>query len=309
MSIGELVAFVALYLQLVWPIIMLGWLLALTEEAASALPAASSRCSTPSRRSSIPERPVPAETGTTLVFEDVRFRLPDDDADDVLRGVDLEHRAPARRWRSSGASGSGKTTLTALVPRLLRRHRRADQLGGVDVRDLRLDQLRHAVTTAFEDATLFSASVYENLTLGRAGRHRGTTSPRRSTSRRPASSTTCRTALDTRIGEQGLSLSGGQRQRLALARAVLGRPRVLVLDDPLSALDVHTEAQVEEALRRVLAATTALVVAHRPSTVLLADRVALLADGRIAAVGTHRELLDTVPAYRNLLAQTSELEG
>ena len=112
--------------------------------------------------------------------------------------------------------------------------------------------------------------------------------------------------LATRIGEQGLSLSGGQRQRLALARAVLGRPRVLVLDDPLSALDVQTESQVEAALRRVLAGTTALVVAHRPSTVLLADRVALLADGRIAAVGTHRELLDTVPEYRNLLAQTSQ---
>jgi ATP-binding cassette, subfamily B, bacterial len=115
--------------------------------------------------------------------------------------------------------------------------------------------------------------------------------------------------LDTRIGEQGLSLSGGQRQRLALARAVLGRPRVLVLDDPLSALDVHTEAQVEAALRRVLASTTALVVAHRPSTVLLADRVALLEDGRITAVGTHRELLQTAPAYRDLLAQTSELAG
>jgi ATP-binding cassette subfamily B protein len=115
--------------------------------------------------------------------------------------------------------------------------------------------------------------------------------------------------LETRIGEQGLSLSGGQRQRLALARAVLGRPRVLVLDDPLSALDVNTESQVEEALRRVLGSTTALVVAHRPSTVMLADRVALLVDGRIAAVGTHRELLDTVPAYRNLLSQSSELEG
>ena len=101
--------------------------------------------------------------------------------------------------------------------------------------------------------------------------------------------------LSTRIGEQGLSLSGGQRQRLALARAVLGRPPVLVLDDPLSALDVHTEAEVEAALRRVLGGVTALVVAHRPSTVQLADRVAMLRDGRIAAVGTHRELLAGQP--------------
>jgi ATP-binding cassette subfamily B protein len=112
--------------------------------------------------------------------------------------------------------------------------------------------------------------------------------------------------LDTRVGEQGLSLSGGQRQRLAQARAVLGRPRVLVLDDPLSALDVHTEAQVERALRRVLGQTTALVVAHRASTVLLADRVALLSGGRITAVGTHSELLASNDEYRNLLSQKAE---
>ncbi|MBA3799625.1 MAG: ABC transporter ATP-binding protein, partial [Geodermatophilaceae bacterium] len=108
--------------------------------------------------------------------------------------------------------------------------------------------------------------------------------------------------LDTRLGEQGMSLSGGQRQRLALARAVLGRPTVLVLDDPLSALDVHTESLVEEALRRVLAGTTALVVAHRPSTVLLADRVALLDGGTITHVGRHSDLLATVPAYRSILS-------
>jgi ATP-binding cassette subfamily B protein len=106
-----------------------------------------------------------------------------------------------------------------------------------------------------------------------------------------------------------MSLSGGQRQRLALARAVIVKPKVLVLDDPLSALDVHTEQQVEAALRRVLAGTTALVVAHRPSTVALADRVALLADGRISAVGRHSELLETVPAYRAVLAQTTEEVG
>jgi ATP-binding cassette subfamily B protein len=113
--------------------------------------------------------------------------------------------------------------------------------------------------------------------------------------------------LETRIGEQGMSLSGGQRQRLALARAVLARPRVLVLDDTLSALDVHTERLVEEALRRVLADTTALIVAHRASTVLLADRVALLQGGTITHVGDHRELLAGVPAYRELLAADADV--
>ena len=112
--------------------------------------------------------------------------------------------------------------------------------------------------------------------------------------------------LDTRIGEQGMALSGGQRQRLALARAVLAKPRILVLDDTLSALDVHTEALVEKALRAVLADATGIVVAHRASTVLLADRVALLQGGTITDVGTHRELLTTVPAYRNLLAAEAD---
>ncbi|WP_241194284.1 ATP-binding cassette domain-containing protein, partial [Streptomyces sp. SID10115] len=110
----------------------------------------------------------------------------------------------------------------------------------------------------------------------------------------------------TQVGEQGLSLSGGQRQRLALARAVVGRPRFLVLDDPLSALDVHTEALVEAALRKVLADTTALIVAHRPSTVLLADRVALLSGGRVAAVGTHQELLRDNAEYAWLMSGTGD---
>jgi ATP-binding cassette subfamily B protein len=305
LTIGQLVAFVALYLQLVWPIIMLGWLLALTEEAASASRRIFEVLDTEPTIVD-PVAPVPAERGTTLEFQDVHFRYPGS-GEDVLRGVDLRIE-PGETMALVGAVGSGKTTLTSLVPRLHDVTGGRILIGGVDIRDLRLDQLRHSVTTAFEDATLFSASVRENLTLGRAG----------------ITDEDVHEALDvaqagfvydlpfgieTRIGEQGLSLSGGQRQRLALARAVLGRPRVLVLDDPLSALDVHTEAQVEAALRRVLATTTALVVAHRPSTVQLADRVALLDEGRIAAVGTHSELLETVPGYRLLLSQSAELSA
>ncbi len=304
LSTGDLVAFLALYLRLIWPIVSLGWLMALAEEAASAVRRIFEVLDTEPTIVD-PVAPVPAEQGTTLTFEDVRFRYADSDID-VLRGVDLEIRA-GETMALVGGVGSGKTTMTALVPRLYDVTGGRVLIGGVDVRDLRLDQLRHAVTTAFEDATLFSASVRENLTLGRAGVSAEDVQEAIEVARAefvydlPY-------GLDTRIGEQGLSLSGGQRQRLALARAVLGRPRVLVLDDPLSALDVHTETQVEEALRRVLSSTTALVVAHRPSTVLLADRVALLDEGRIAAVGTHRELLATVPAYRQLLSQSAELD-
>ena len=207
-----------------------------------------------------------------------------------------------------GATGSGKTTLTALVTRLYDVTAGQVLIDGVDVRDLPLAQLRRVVATAFEDPTLFSVSARENLTLGRPD----ATDAEIAEALRVAQADFVHDlpwGLDTRLGEQGLTLSGGQRQRLALARAVLGRPRVLVLDDPLSALDVHTEALVEEALRRVLRDTTALVVAHRASTVLLADRVALLDGGTLAAVGTHSELLATVPAYRDLLAQESDLRG
>ena len=304
MSLGELVAFLTLYLQLIWPIISLGWLLALAQESGTA---AIRIFEVLDAEPTIldPEEPVAAESGTSLVFEDVHFRY-DDGAAEVLRGVNLAVE-PGETMALVGAVGCGKTTLTALVPRLYDVTGGRILIGGVDVRDLRLDQLRHTVTTAFEDATLFSASVRENLTLGRAGISDDDVVE----AIEVAQADFVRElpfGLETRIGEQGLSLSGGQRQRLALARAVVGRPRVLVLDDPLSALDVHTEAQVEAALRRVLSATTALVVAHRPSTVLLADRVALLEDGRITAVGTHSELLASVPAYRELLSQASELE-
>jgi ATP-binding cassette subfamily B protein len=305
MSLGQLVAFLTLFLRLIWPIVSLGWLLALTQEAASA---ARRIFEVMDSRPTIvdPAEPVAAEQGTTLRFEQVHFRFPDAEAD-VLRGVDLDIRG-GETMALVGATGSGKTTLTALVPRLYDVTSGQILIGGLDVRDLRLDQLRHAVSTAFEDATLFSASVRENLTLGRAGSSDDDVSEAIDVAQ-AGFVYELPFGLETRIGEQGLSLSGGQRQRLALARAVLGRPRVLVLDDPLSALDVHTEAQVEAALRRVLAGTTALVVAHRPSTVLLADRVALLVDGRIAAVGTHSELLATVPEYRNLLSQTPELQS
>jgi ATP-binding cassette subfamily B protein len=305
LTVGGLVGFVALFTVLLWPILSLGFLFAFAQETASACDRIGELLDAPI---TVADRPgtVPADLGSParLRFEDVGFRYAGS-ASPVLDGLDLDI-APGETVALVGATGSGKTTLTALVGRLFDVTAGRVTLDGVDVRDLPLTQLRSVVATAFEDATLFSMSVRENLTLGR---------PEATDADVEEALQVARAGfvhelpwgLATRIGEQGLSLSGGQRQRLALARAVLGRPSVLVLDDPLSALDVHTEALVERALRDVLAATTALVVAHRPSTVLLADRVALLAGGRIAALGTHSELLAEVPAYRDLLAQDSEL--
>jgi ATP-binding cassette, subfamily B, bacterial len=305
LTVGGLVGFVALFTVLLWPILSLGFLFAFAQEAATACDRIGELLDA---SITITDRPGvrPAAIGfpARLRFEGVGFRYPGS-AEPVLDGIDLD-LAPGETVAVVGATGSGKTTLTALVGRLHDVSAGRVTLDGVDVRVLPLGQLRGVVATAFEDATLFSMSVRENLTLGRPD----ATDADVAEALRVAQAEFVDDlpwGLATRIGEQGLSLSGGQRQRLALARAVLGRPSVLVLDDPLSALDVHTEALVERALRDVLAGTTALVVAHRPSTVLLADRVALLADGRIAAIGRHSDLLAEVPAYRNLLAQDSEL--
>jgi ATP-binding cassette subfamily B protein len=306
LSAGQLVAFLTLYLRLIWPMIALGWLLALTQEAASA---ARRIFEVLDEQPSIVDRPLPKTLRSKergLEFHHVRFRYPDAD-DDVLRGVELTIH-DGETMALVGATGSGKTTLLELVPRLYDVTAGSITIGECDIRDLSLDELRATVATAFEEATLFSASVRENVTLGRPDASEASLAEALEIAQ-AGFVYQLPFGLDTRIGEQGMSLSGGQRQRLALARAVLGRPRVLVLDDPLSALDVQTEAQVQSALRNVLSTTTALVVAHRPSTVLLADRVAMLVDGRIAIVGSHAELLAAEPRYRSLLAQSSELSG
>jgi ATP-binding cassette subfamily B protein len=201
-----------------------------------------------------------------------------------------------------GATGSGKTTLTALIPRLHEPTSGRITLDGVDITRMSRETLRSKVAVAFEEPTLFSATVGENVLMG-AGPDAGDPELRRALAVAQAEFVhALPQGTGTQVGEQGLSLSGGQRQRLALARAVVGRPDFLVLDDPLSALDVHTEAAVEAALRQVLADTTALIVAHRPSTVQLADRVALLSGGRITAVGTHHELLRTNAEYAYLMS-------
>jgi ATP-binding cassette subfamily B protein len=305
LTVGELVAFVTLQLMLIWPVDALGHIIAMAQEAMTAADRVYELLdATPS----ITDRPGAAVLRKAAVraavrFEDVRFVYPGSDQP-VLGGVDLEVH-PGETLAIVGATGSGKTTLASLVPRLIDPTGGRITLDGTDIRDVTIDSLRSVVGFAFEEATLFSMSVRENLTLG----HPDATDADVAQALDIAQAGFVRDlpwGLDTRVGEQGLSLSGGQRQRLALARAVLGKPRLLVLDDPLSALDVHTEALVEEALARVLSGTTAILVVHRPSTVALADRVALLRDGVIVAVGTHSHLLATEPAYRDVLSAAEE---
>lgn len=303
LSTGTLVAFLSLALALRWPVESIGFLLAMSQEAATATDRYFEVMDA-KEETADKEGPAAIAAGGPggLRFESVSFRYPDAEAGSVpvLAEVDLHIRS-GETMALVGATGSGKTTLTALVPRLHEVTGGRITLDGEDIALMPRWRLRELVSVAFEEPTLFSATVGDNVRMGAES----------------ADDAALLRALDiaqadfvqdlphgvhTEVGEQGLSLSGGQRQRLALARAVVGEPRFLVLDDPLSALDVHTEALVEAALRRVLEETTALVVAHRPSTVMLADRVALISDGRITAVGTHHELLRDNAEYAWLMS-------
>ena len=303
MSKGSFVAFVTLFLMLVWPVESLGEILAMAQEASAAVERIWEVFNTEPEIADRPGAFVMERCEGHLRFENVSFSYTAD-GPLVLDGADLDV-APGETVALVGATASGKSTLISLVSRLHDVTGGRVSIDGHDVRDIKLASLRGHVGMAFEEPTLFSASVRENLTFG---------APDATDEEIAIALETAQAGfayelpwgLDTRVGEQGLSLSGGQRQRLALARAILGRPRVLVLDDPLSALDVNTEAKVEEALARVLSGTTALVVVHRPSTVALADRVAFLDGGRVVATGSHHELMETVPAYRAVLAQEAE---
>ncbi|WP_433267894.1 ABC transporter ATP-binding protein [Actinosynnema sp. CS-041913] len=306
-TVGTLVAAVTVSAYLRWPIDSIGWLLAETNQTASASERYYEVMDAPvTITNPVDAKPLPERVRGHVRFEDVHYAHPGSERE-VLRGVDLDIR-PGETVALVGATGSGKTTVTALVPRLTDVTSGRVTIDGVDVRELDLAELRTVVGTAFEEPILFSASVTENVALGNEDVDEARVREALQVARAEEFVDALPWGLDTRIGEQGLSLSGGQRQRLALARAVVGHPAVLVLDDPLSALDVHTEAEVEAALHRVLTGVTALVVAHRPSTVQLADRVAMLVDGRIAAVGTHRELLADNEEYRHLLSTMEDEE-
>ena len=300
LTIGGLIAFMNYVFMLTWPMDAIGWVLSMSEECQTAVQRLNEVLDS---RPEIADRPHarPLERAHGRVeFRGVGFKYPKSD-DWVLRDFNLVVE-PGQTVGLVGRTGSGKTTLAYLVPRLYDVTEGSVLLDGVDVRDITLRSLRSHIGFAFEDPILFSASVHENLVMGR---------PVVSDQELKRAIEVAQAGfvwdlpwgLETRVGEQGYTLSGGQRQRLALARAVLGAPPVLVLDDPLSSVDVHTEAVIEESLARVLEGVTGVLVVHRPSTLALADRVVLIDGGKVAAEGTHHELMRANNLYRALLSQ------
>lgn len=303
LTLGGLVAFVSYVLMLVFPLDMLGWIMALAGEAESAAVRVYEVFDTVPAIGDQPGAVELTDVRGAIRFEGAGFTYEESDRT-ALTGIDLDV-APGETIAIVGATGCGKTTLATLLTRLYDPTEGRITIDGHDLRHVTVRSLRAHVAFAFEEPTLFSASVRENLLMGKPD----ATDDEVLAALHVAQAQFALDlpwGLDTRIGEQGLSLSGGQRQRLALARAIIGRPRVLVLDDPLSALDVHTEALVQDGLRPLLRDSTVFLVVHRPSTVALADRAALLEDGRLVAVGTHHELLETEPRYRAVLSEEAE---
>lgn len=300
MTAGMLVAAMAIVAFLLWPIESFGFLLAELNNARTAADRYWEIMDTPETITE-PKHPVPLprDIRGVLEFRGVGFTFPDASSP-LLTDVDFRVE-PGETVALVGVTGSGKTALTNLVPRLFDVTSGSVTIDGVDIRTLALADLRSVVSVAFEDPVLFSASVRENIALGRPEATDSDVDEALGIAHARDFVETLPWGLDTRIGEQGMSLSGGQRQRLALARAVLGKPRILVLDDPLSALDVGTEALVQQDLRRVLPHSTTVLVAHRPSTAALADRVLYLENGRIVEQGAHERLLATSAKYRHVM--------
>ena len=306
LSLGALVAFFATAMVLRWPTESLGFLLSMSLEAKTATTRFFEVIDEPDLITEPQNPKTIANPQGRLEFKDVHFRYPDTPADrpDLINGINLVLE-PGESVALIGLTGCGKSTLTALTTRLHEVTSGTIEIDGVDIRDLTRTELRSHIAMAFEDATLFSLSIRENVLLGSPDAS-GADLEQALEIAQANFAYDLPDGLETAIGEEGLSLSGGQRQRIALARAVAAKPRILVLDDPLSALDVDTEAMVEDALRNVLVSTTALIVAHRPSTVMLADKVALMQDGRITAFGTHQELLRSSDHYRYVISSLEE---
>jgi ATP-binding cassette subfamily B protein len=300
LSIGALVAFFATAAVIASPVEFSGMLLAMALTAKTAVDRHFEVMDSVNSITSPPEPRRPGQLAGALRFNDATFAFEDAPDKPILKEINLDLR-PGETMALVGITGSGKSALIQLVPRLYDVTDGSITIDGVDLRDFNVDELRRIVGVAFEDTTLFSNSVRDNVLLGALNRTDAVLEEALDVAQAHFAYSLPE-GLDTLIGEEGLSLSGGQRQRIALARAIAARPKVLVLDDPLSALDVHTEELVETRLREVLKDTTTLIVAHRPSTVALADRVALLEDGRITAVGTHTELLASNDHYRYVIA-------
>ena len=304
LSIGDLVAFNVYLTMLVWPLRNIGMMVALGQRAAAALVRVHEVLSTePAVQSPKQPRPLPARHTSHAVgavsFEDVVFGYGDDHK--VLDGMSMSI-APGESVALVGATGAGKSTIVRLLLRFYDVEQGRITLDGIDLRRLDVRELRQNIGVVFEETFLFNDSVRNNIAFAKPDADMETVERAAQLAGAHDFIVRLPEGYDTPIGERGFSLSGGQRQRVAIARAIVADPRVLVLDDATSAVDPSKEHEIRDAMRTVMAGRTTIVIAHRPGTIALADRIVLIDEGRVVAVGQHRELLDTSERYREVLA-------
>ena len=297
-TLGTFLAFSAYLAQMAGPVRMLTYMVTLGQEARASVIRVFDIIDS---RPAIADKPGAVELppdATGLSFDDVRFGYVPNEP--VLRGLSL-HVEPGETVAVVGASGSGKSTIAQLLPRFYDPQSGVVRIGGHNVADVTRDSLRAAIGLVMEESFLFSETVRANLAYGRPD----ATDEQIMAAARAAQAHEFIARLpqgyDTVVGEQGLTLSGGQRQRVALARALVTDPRLLVLDDATSAIDPRLEAEIHAALRAVMRGRTTLIIAHRRSTLNLADRIVVLDAGRVADTGTHTELEERCPLYRRLI--------
>ncbi|MFH8401586.1 ABC transporter ATP-binding protein [Streptomyces anulatus] len=304
-TLGTFVAFSTYLAQLVGPVRMLAMVLTVGQQARAGVERVLELIDTePSMRDGTKELPADAPAG--IEFDDVRFGY--DDERPVLDGFSLTVE-PGETVAVVGASGSGKSTVSLLVPRFYDVSHGAVLIGGHDVRELTQASLRSAIGLVPEDSFLFSDTIRANIAYGLPDATQEQIEQAARAAQAHGFISDLPNGYDTTVGEHGLTLSGGQRQRVALARAILTDPRLLLLDDATSAVDARVEHEIHEALKQVMAGRTTLLIAHRRSTLQLADRIAVLDGGKLAAVGTHAELERTSALYRRLLTDPDELGG
>ncbi|MFI9059185.1 ABC transporter ATP-binding protein/permease [Streptomyces anulatus] len=304
-TLGTFVAFSAYLAQLVGPVRMLAMVLTVGQQARAGVERVLELIDTePSMQDGTKELPADAPAG--IEFDDVRFGY--DDERPVLDGFSLTVE-PGETVAVVGASGSGKSTVSLLVPRFYDVSHGAVLIGGHDVRELTQASLRSAIGLVPEDSFLFSDTIRANIAYGLPDATQEQIEQAARAAQAHGFISDLPNGYDTTVGEHGLTLSGGQRQRVALARAILTDPRLLLLDDATSAVDARVEHEIHEALKQVMAGRTTLLIAHRRSTLQLADRIAVLDGGKLAAVGTHAELERTSALYRRLLTDPDELGG